>query len=91
MRDWRPDLVLMDWTLPGLDGFDLLAEKQADPDLADIPVILLTANDCVAETPPPTQFTIRHQDGFYPVETLSFLGAAVQNLKPRFFAPVQEG
>ena len=39
----RPDLVLTDVMLPGLDGFGVLAALRADPDLADIPVIMLSA------------------------------------------------
>jgi CheY-like chemotaxis protein len=38
----RPDLILLDLNLPGLDGLDLLAELVADPELRDIPVVVLT-------------------------------------------------
>jgi CheY-like chemotaxis protein len=37
-----PDLILLDLNLPGLDGLDLLAEVVADPELRDIPVVVLT-------------------------------------------------
>jgi DNA-binding response OmpR family regulator len=39
----RPDLVLLDVMMPVMDGWDVLAGLQADPDLADLPVIMLTA------------------------------------------------
>ena len=39
----RPDLVLTDVMMPGLDGFGLLRELRADVNLADVPVILLSA------------------------------------------------
>ncbi len=42
-RARRPDLVLADIMMPGLDGFALLREIRADPHLAEIPVILLSA------------------------------------------------
>ena len=43
-REWRPDLVLLDVRMPGLDGFEVLAEMKAEPELASIPVIYLSAN-----------------------------------------------
>jgi signal transduction histidine kinase/DNA-binding response OmpR family regulator len=42
-RDKRPHLVLSDVMLPGRDGLSLLADLRADPDLARVPVVLLTA------------------------------------------------
>jgi signal transduction histidine kinase len=43
IRERRPDLVLSDVMMPKLDGFGLLAALRADPDLRDIPVLLLSA------------------------------------------------
>jgi PAS domain S-box-containing protein len=42
-RAERPDLLLSDVMMPGLDGFGLLAAMRADPALSDVPVILLSA------------------------------------------------
>jgi two-component sensor histidine kinase/CheY-like chemotaxis protein len=39
----RPDLVLSDVMMPGLDGFGLLAELRGDGNLLEIPIILLSA------------------------------------------------
>lgn len=39
----RPDLVLLDIMMPGIDGYGVLARLKADPELARIPVIFLTA------------------------------------------------
>ncbi len=39
----RPDLVLLDVLLPGIDGFELLRRWRADPATAALPVMLLTA------------------------------------------------
>ncbi|NJO05781.1 MAG: response regulator [Chloroflexaceae bacterium] len=38
-----PDLLLLDVMMPGLDGFAVLERLRADPLLAEIPVILVTA------------------------------------------------
>ena len=40
----RPDLVLVDWTMPKLSGIEVCRVLRENPDTADIPVILLTAN-----------------------------------------------
>jgi CheY-like chemotaxis protein len=44
LRGDRPDLVLLDISLPGMDGEAVLAEVRADPSLRDLPVIALTAH-----------------------------------------------
>jgi signal transduction histidine kinase/DNA-binding response OmpR family regulator len=43
LRRTRPDLLLSDVMMPQLDGFGLLAAVRSDPELADLPVILLSA------------------------------------------------
>jgi two-component system OmpR family response regulator len=42
-RIFRPDLILLDVIMPGLDGGDVAARLRADPLLRDTPVIFLTA------------------------------------------------
>lgn len=43
-RVLRPDLVLTDINLPGLDGFGLLRALREDPSLARIPCVALSAD-----------------------------------------------
>lgn len=38
-----PDIILMDLNLPGMDGYTAVEQIRADPDLAAIPTIALTA------------------------------------------------
>lgn len=38
----KPDIVLLDIVLPGIDGFEILKRMKADPGLSKIPVIMLT-------------------------------------------------
>jgi CheY-like chemotaxis protein len=40
---WRPDLMMFDMMMPQMDGPGLLAAVRAQPALADIPVIFITA------------------------------------------------
>ncbi len=42
-RSARPDLILMDIQLPGMDGLAATAQLKADPGTAMIPIIALTA------------------------------------------------
>jgi len=42
-RSWRPDLVLLDVVLPGLDGLTVCRMIKSDPALAAVPVHMLTA------------------------------------------------
>ena len=41
-RQHRPDLILLDANLPGLDGYSVCRLLKLDPDLADTPVIFMT-------------------------------------------------
>ncbi|MEI7770363.1 MAG: response regulator [Chloroflexales bacterium] len=41
----RPDLVLLDVMMPGMDGFSVCQALRADPQLAKVPVIMITALD----------------------------------------------
>ncbi|HLY38489.1 MAG TPA: response regulator, partial [Candidatus Binatia bacterium] len=43
IRQQRPDLVLLDVMMPGMDGMQVLDAIRADPRLTSLPVILVTA------------------------------------------------
>ena len=42
VREWRPDAVILDIILPKMDGWAVLSTLKADPNLAEIPVIVLS-------------------------------------------------
>ena len=43
-RARRPDLVLLDWYLPKINGWDVLEHIKSDADLRRIPVIIMTSS-----------------------------------------------
>jgi CheY-like chemotaxis protein len=53
----RPDLILLDYELPELDGLEVIAALRASPETRDIPVLLCTASRIGVEE-------IRLADGF---------------------------
>ena len=44
-RELHPDVITLDVMMPGMDGWAVLSELKADPELADIPVVMLTIVD----------------------------------------------
>lgn len=49
IRSQKPDLVLLDLMMPGIDGFQILDMMKADAELQHIPVIVVTAKDLTAQ------------------------------------------
>ena len=49
IRQSRPDLVLLDVMLPEVSGYQVLQDLRADPDLAQVRVLLMTARGSVVE------------------------------------------
>lgn len=43
LREKKPDLVLLDLMMPGIDGWEVYRQMRADKALVDIPVIIVTA------------------------------------------------
>src|ERR1044071_8973702 len=43
LKEGVPDLVILDWMLPGLSGIELCRRLRARPDTRQLPIIMLTA------------------------------------------------
>jgi len=48
-RRHRPDLVILDIIMPGMDGIELCARLRQDPALVEVPVLFLTARRAVQD------------------------------------------
>ena len=45
VRDWKPDLILLDIMMPKISGFEVCKRLRADPATRDIAVLMITALD----------------------------------------------
>jgi len=43
MSAFKPDLVMLDWMMPGMDGPTLFREMKKRPEVAELPVVFITA------------------------------------------------
>jgi len=71
----KPDLLIMDLVMDGLDGYALLAQKKQDPMIADIPVIVASGVVPEQEFSPQNSFTVVQPGGYQIDEMLSYINA----------------
>jgi signal transduction histidine kinase/CheY-like chemotaxis protein len=83
MEATRPDLVLLDFIMSDLSGAETLAAMRAQPALAGVPVILISAQDQLkALFPLPGLCSIARADGFQLEEMLGLIEAVLAVLRP---------
>ncbi len=44
-REYRPQVILQDLVMPDADGMEIVTAMRADPELKDVPLVVLSAND----------------------------------------------
>jgi two-component system OmpR family response regulator len=49
IKDFKPDLVMLDWMMPGMDGPSLFRKMRETPEVRNLPVVFITAKASSAE------------------------------------------
>src|SRR5581483_12491012 len=44
VRDWDPDLVILDYMLPGMTGVEILTSLRQDPSTTEVPVVMMSGS-----------------------------------------------
>src|ERR1035438_3821702 len=79
----HPDLIVLDWMMPQLNGMETLKRLKANPATADIPVIMLTAKSQDADVFKGWQSGVDCYltKPFNPMELLTFVKRIFQDLE----------
>ena len=85
MRQYHPELVLLDLEMPGMDGLAALAQKNVEPQLKDIPVIVVTGHEEKSlEFDLQGKIEVARPAGFQPNETIRTVEALIKSLSPQY-------
>jgi CheY-like chemotaxis protein len=82
LRERRPDAVLLDLIMPGLDGFKLLRAKNSDPTIRDIPVIIVSSRDPANDPIVSKTLSVTRSSGLSARDLLDCIAAITQVLTP---------
>jgi CheY-like chemotaxis protein len=83
-REFRPDLILLDIVMPGFDGGDIRLMLRDDPELADIPVLIISALLTKDDTGSATFVECRDQIIFSkPISSEKLIDEIEKNLVPK--------
>jgi signal transduction histidine kinase/DNA-binding response OmpR family regulator len=82
LRQRRPDVMLLDLIMPGMDGFQLLQEKERDPSIRDIPVVIISSRDPEGEPIVSDLLTVSRAGGLSLRNLLACIQAVSEILSP---------
>mgnify|MGYP005849307477 CR=1 FL=1 len=78
-----PDLLLLDLAMPGLDGIGVLDRMRAEPRLAEVKVIVISAyGEAEGAVPLGTEFRVTKPEGFRLAELTQMMAATLSQMAP---------
>ena len=82
LRERRPDVMLLDLIMPGMDGFQVLQEKSRDPSIRETPVVVVSSRDPSGEPVVSETLTVARSGGLSVRDLLACIQAISQVLAP---------
>ena len=82
LRERRPDVMMLDLVMADMDGFQVLSEKSRDPDIREIPVIVISAKDPLGEPIVSPALTVTRSGGLSVHDLLACIRAISEVLAP---------
>ncbi len=82
LRAQHPDALLLDLVMPNMDGFQVLARKNEDPDLRSIPVVVLSAQNPAGGPIVSNAMSITQGGGLSVQQLLSLIEMSIRVLAP---------
>ena len=71
LEEIRPDIIVLDWMMPQMDGLEVLKKLRADPKTKDVPVLVYSAADDPQMKKQAAKFgaqeIVLKSGGFYPL------------------------
>jgi signal transduction histidine kinase/CheY-like chemotaxis protein len=82
LRERQPDVMMIDLVMPDMDGFQVLQEKNHDPTIRDIPVIIISSRDPTGAPVVSDALNISRKAGLSARELLGCIQAVSETLVP---------
>ncbi len=90
LRERRPDAMLLDLVMPGMDGFQVLQQKSLDPSLREIPVVVISSRDPSGEPVVSETIAVTRTGGLSVRDLVNCIRAVSEALAPST-APAGQG
>lgn len=82
LRESQPDVLILDLLMPQMSGFDLLKEKEVDPTISAIPVIVVSSRDPSSQPIVSNQLLVARSGGLSMRDLLDSIESLTEVLAP---------